>query len=221
VSPDAGNAQVRFDVIGRAWGLYQRQLGMWIAISALVLIVGAILSSPNFVVAFFAGDSSMFRPAPLSFVVNLVTGTLMLTVAAAVYRAALQQIREGTLRLDALGEVTPVLGKVVVAAFIVTLLTSIGYTLFIVPGLVVSGLLMFALPLVVDQKLDPLDAIRRSFEMLKSQWLMATLFFVAVSILGFVGFLLCGVGAIFTLPFYFLSVTLLYDDFVRGAAEPQ
>jgi uncharacterized membrane protein len=55
--------------------------------------------------------------------------------------------------------------------------------------------------------------------MLKSQWLMATLFIVVVTILGFVGLILCGVGAIFTMPFYFLSIALLYDDFVRGAAE--
>jgi uncharacterized membrane protein len=136
-----------------------------------------------------------------------------------VFYTALRQIREGSLRLEALGEITPVLGKVLVAAFIEVLLTSIGYALFIVPGLVVSGLLMFALPLVVDQKLEPLDAIRRSFDMLKSQWLMATLFIVVVTILGFVGLILCGVGAIFTMPFYFLSIALLYDDFVRGAAE--
>jgi uncharacterized membrane protein len=217
--PDAGNAQVRFDVIGRAWGLYQSQLGMWIATSALMLIVGAILSSPNFAIGLASEGGSMFRIDPLGFVVNLVTGTLMLTVSAAVFYAALRQIREGSLRLEALGEITPVLGKVLVAAFIEVLLTSIGYALFIVPGLVVSGLLMFALPLVVDQKLEPLDAIRRSFDMLKSQWLMATLFIVVVTILGFVGLILCGVGAIFTMPFYFLSIALLYDDFVRGAAE--
>lgn len=56
--------------------------------------------------------------------------------------------------------------------------------------------------------------------MLRSQWLMATLFYFVAAIIGFAGIILCGVGVILTLPIAFLSIALLYDDLVREAVEP-
>lgn len=78
---------------------------------------------------------------------------------------------------------------------------------------------MFSVPLVVDQRIGGVEAIRQSFEMLKSQWLMATLFSIVVAILGFVGVLLCGVGLILTLPLCCLSIAVAYNDFTGGVPQ--
>lgn len=123
------------------------------------------------------------------------------------------------MRLESLTEVTAVLGDLIVVALLQTLAVGIGLALCILPALVAMGLLMFSIPLVVDRKASGVEAIRRSFEMLKSQWLMATLFYVVAATIGCGGILLCGVGLLFTLPLYFLSIAVAYEDFVGGVPQ--
>lgn len=164
-------------------------------------------------------------PAAVIFSLPSIIGTVIINLAVnyivqgAVINVAIQQVRGQGLRLESLGEVTAVLGNLTIVALLQTFAATMGLILCILPGFVVMGLLMFSVPLVVDQKLGGVEAISRSFEMLKSQWLMATLFYIVVTILGYIGLLLYYVGLILTLPFLFLSLAVAYNDFVQGAAQ--
>ncbi|MGQ9542262.1 MAG: hypothetical protein ACUVTY_14400 [Armatimonadota bacterium] len=149
-------------------------------------------------------------------VINL---TVNYIVQGAVMNAAIKQVRGQGLQLGGVREVTQVLGNLIVVALLQTVIVAIGLALCILPGIVAIALLMFSVPLVVDQRIGGAQAIRQSFEMLKSQWLMATLFSIVVAILGFVGVLLCGVGLILTLPLYYLSIAVAYNDFTGGAPQ--
>ena len=51
---------------------------------------------------------------------------------------------------------------------------------------------------------------------LSSQWLTATIFHIVLCLISSSGFLLCGVGILFTGPLYSLSIALLFHEFFRG-----
>ncbi len=132
--------------------------------------------------------------------------------------AAIKHVRGQGVQIEYLAEVSARGAKLIVVAILMAVATTIATLLCVLPVFVVNGLLMFSIPLVVDKDMEAVDAIRQSVEMLKSQWLMATLFYFVVSILGTIGLIACLVGVIFTLPMYFLSIAVVYNDFVEGAA---
>lgn len=220
---EGNQPRIRFEAIGGAWALYQQQMGMWILISLVIVLIGVAINS---VLEILLGRAptglspfSMFL-APSRLLLNFIESTISYTLVGAALHAAIRHVRGEGVRLEYLTEVVPIGGKLIITSLIVGVATTIAMIFCILPAVVVGGLLMFAIPLVVDKKAEPLDAVRQSFEMLKSQWLMATLFYFVATLVGIVGVILCGVGLILTLPMFLLSVALLYDDFVRGAAEP-
>lgn len=221
---------IRFNAISRAWELYKSQIGTWVLISLIQLIVYFVTQTITQLLVAIPTAPSMATPSNLDpfvvvFALPSLLGAMVINltvnyiVQGAVMGAAIKQVRGQGLQLGALGEVTQVLGNLIVVALLQTVIVAIGLALCILPGIVAIALLMFSVPLVVDQRIRGVEAIRQSFEMLKSQWLMATLFFIVVSTLGFVGFLLCGVGLILTLPLYYLSVAVAYNDFAGGVPQ--
>lgn len=158
--------------------------------------------------------------SPRNIMLGIPFGIVQVVIAGALIHVALKQIRGEGARVGALLEIGDVVGKLVLLGLIETVLSAIAGLLCLLPALVAWSLLMFAVPLVVEQKMEPLDAIRQSFNMLKSQWLMALVFNVAAALVSAAGAILCCVGVVLSMPLYELSVALLYDDFVRGAVEP-
>ena len=69
-----------------------------------------------------------------------------------------------------------------------------------IPGFIVSGLFMLAIPLVVEGRLPATGALIQSWNALKSQWLVATLFHIVLIFAALSGVMLCGVGIFFTGP---------------------
>jgi uncharacterized membrane protein len=86
---------------------------------------------------------------------------------------------------------------------------------------VVGGLLMFALPLVADKRMDGIEAMKLSVETLKDEWLMAAVFSLVLGLIATVGLLACGVGILVAGPVILLAEALLYRAyFPEAAAAP-
>lgn len=95
------------------------------------------------------------------------------------------------------------------------LLGSIGLlALILIIGLVVAIsiqiLLSFALPLVVDRRLGPIDACKSSMRTVRDNLGFVVGLVVLQSLLLFAGALLCGVGAVFAFPLVFASSAIAY-----------
>jgi uncharacterized membrane protein len=91
--------------------------------------------------------------------------------------------------------------------------TSLGFMLCFIPGFIISGLFMLAIPLVVESRLPATGALIQSWNALKSQWLLATVFHWVLIIASASGALLCGIGILLTGPLYCLSIAILYREF--------
>ena len=89
---------------------------------------------------------------------------------------------------------------------------AVGSSLFVVPGLVVGGLFLFMFPLIVDAHLPATGAMIRSYQAARPQWLAASAVHLATLAAAGSGFLLAGIGLLFTGPLYALSLAVLYRD---------
>lgn len=109
---------------------------------------------------------------------------------------------------------------VVVAVLIVDILTAVGLVLCIIPGLAVMLFAWFSTVAIVDRNLSPIDGIRASIGIVKSnfgQVLLAALVFLALIV---VGALLCGVGLLVAAPVAYLFLVYTYRKLSGGSVAP-
>ena len=123
-------------------------------------------------------------------------------------------------------DVLPALAQYMVFIAVLGLVTGLlsvvpfGNILSVIIQIAVGGLLVFAVPLIVDQRLSAVEALTRSFNAAKSQFVMIVLFLIVASLAGVVGAIACGIGAIFTFPIAILSICILYRDFFLQNMSP-
>jgi hypothetical protein len=199
---------IRFDAINQAWQLLQQQMGQWVVLSLVFVIVSAVA---NFALSMIP---------VLGIVVGGLPGAIL---SAGMYKSALKQMRGETIAVGDLFDVSDVIGPILVAAILTSIGTAIGFVCCILPGFVLISLWAFTNLLIVDRGMDGVAAMRESFNALRGEWLMAGVFALVVGLVVAAGGLACGVGLLFTLPLGVLSVTVLYRDFFpeSEAAAPE
>jgi hypothetical protein len=216
---------VRFDVIGDAWRLYRRHPGVW-SVAILIALIGYSAIS-GAVLALVGLDGPVGRDGfrlPLSpgagaiqYVVTSVIGGVFV---GGLIRMASHQVGGRAPRIEDMFSVMDVGLELVLASALYSAATFVASMLCVIPGAIVSGLLMFTIPLVVIARQPATTAIGRSWYALLPQWLTATVFHVVLVLLSGSGSLLCCVGILFTAPLYSLSVAILYHEFFSDWREP-
>lgn len=105
------------------------------------------------------------------------------------------------------------------------LITMVGALFCYLPGIIAAGLLMFVYPIIVDQRVGAIEAMRLSWNALKPDLWTATGYYFVLALLASLGSYLCGIGMFATFPLLFLGTTLVYRDFfghtgMANVAEP-
>lgn len=215
--------RVRFGAIGEAWGLFLQQAGVWIPAVVIAGLCNAAIGGAVGVslhrefglrVQFGGGFPIAMRRMPgaeaalSAFLYGLFLGGM--------FRMACKQVRGQPIRVTDLFGVTDCLLELAVASVLIGLATVLGFSCLVLPGFVIPALLMFTLPLVVDGRLRALDAMARSWNVLKGEWLSATVFHVVLAMVAGLGALFCCVGIVFTAPLYSLAIAVLYRDAFLG-----
>jgi len=99
-----------------------------------------------------------------------------------------------------------------VASLLMSVFISVGAIACFVGSIVVSALVMFAYPLIIDQKLDFWPAIETSFNKTKDNWLGFSLFMLSLFGINLAGALLCGLGLLITAPVSMIATIMAYRD---------
>jgi hypothetical protein len=208
---------VRFGVIKEAWRLYKQHAFVWLVAMLIVVTANSVVNGVLHAILergepLGPGGFRLFLPATgaARFIASTVVSGFFL---GGMIRMAGRQIRGGAPRLEDLFSITDCWFDLLLVSFLIGVATSIGFALFVIPGLIVSGLFMLAIPLVAEGRQPATGALIQSWHALKSQWLTATVFHWVLIILAVSGVILCFIGVFVTGPLYCLSVTLLYQQF--------
>jgi uncharacterized membrane protein len=208
--PTAGPS-IRFDVIGQAFSMVFADAGTWI-VSAIVIIVAvmAVNIVLNIVMLAMLAAGGGFIALAFRMVTLGLTIAMEYVLIANMFRMAITAISGGKPTVNDLFKFGPQTGNILVAGLVVGFGTGLLMPCCLI-GLVFGGLTMFTLPLVVDRNLPAMEAISKSIDMLKKDWLMATLFFLVVSICSWILFGL----TIGVMP---IALALLYRDYFGFAS---
>jgi uncharacterized membrane protein len=100
------------------------------------------------------------------------------------------------------------------------LLTMLGFLLCIVPGIYLGVGYMFAMPLVVDKKMEFWTAMEVSRRVVHEHWWSVFALLIVLILVVFAGFLVCGVGELITIPLATAALMYVYEDLFGTPAVP-
>jgi uncharacterized membrane protein len=106
------------------------------------------------------------------------------------------------------------------AGLVKWLLTSLGLLLCILPGIYLAVGYVFALPLVIDKKMDFWTAMEVSRRVVHAHWWSVFALLIVLLLVAFAGFLACGVGAVITIPVASAALMFVYEDLFGNAPAP-
>jgi uncharacterized membrane protein len=215
---------VRFSVIKEAWRLYKQHAMVW-SVAVLLMMAASGVVNGALHAMFYRGEPlgpggfRLFLPATgaVRFIASTMVSGFFL---GGMIRMASRQIRGSAPRLEDLFSITDCWFDLLLVSFLIGVATSIGFALFVLPGMIISGVLMLAIPLVSEGRLPATGAMIQSWHALKSQWLTAAVFHWVLIILAVAGILLCFFGVLVTGPLYSLSVAILYQNFFGWGPVP-
>lgn len=165
-----------------AWGLFKLDLGP-LAVTALIAAV--IVGVANLVVGLAIGgglaavDAGGFRGLAIgsAFVASLVLLVVSVVVYAWMYavtfRMILRRVREHRPAQYADLQDLDLIGAFAAAA-VLGIIVGIGYLLFVIPGLILTTIWLYALPLVGDRRLGVSEAMAQSRAMAARPGYMTT-----------------------------------------------
>ena len=104
------------------------------------------------------------------------------------------------------------------AGLVKWLLTSIGLVLCILPGIYLAVGYVFALPLVIDKKMEFWTAMEVSRRVVHEHWWSVLALAIVLMLVAFAGFLVCGVGEVITIPLASAALMYVYEDLFGGTA---
>lgn len=225
-------ATVRWEWIGEGWNMFTQRWVAWVVHMLVFALVIVVISAPIYIIAIASSVGAGARDVPeappaIFFVAMLIIYPLLLVAVSfllgGTYKTAMKQLRGEPTSIGDLFSGGDCFLRVLGTLFLVAVLGMIGGLLCIIPGFIVQGLCFFAIPLVVERGMGPVQAIQTSIEATKKDWLMFTLFAFVVGLIASIGVILCYVGALASYPLMFTITSVAYRDVfgVAGAPNPQ
>lgn len=175
--------------------------------------------------AFFRDALPLMAGALLTLLLGSLTfGILMGPMLAGLFLMALRRIRDG--RTPEIGDVFSRFDRFfpyLLAFYGIGILTAIGYALLVVPGLYLSAIWFYALPLMVDRGLGVGDAMGESRALVDKAGIGAH--FGLVLVLVVIGAVICAAGAgvlswlgpLVMLPLFVTTTAVAYCANTRAA----
>jgi hypothetical protein len=229
--PAAIRPKVRFDVIGESCNLLTKQLGVWF-VSGLLFVMPVLL-------VLFVAYGTMFaqmmpllgmgRNAPgnpdlagiqrLFYGVSIPVGVSIAAfdgvIEGSMVRMAFRQMRGETIAVGDLFKVGDVIWPLMIVGILQNLAVHLGTLFCYVPGFILGGIFLLAIPLVTERRMSALAAVRESIHILRADIVNASLFFLLLSLVCSLGLSLCGIGVAFTFPLLPIAMALIYRDFFQ------
>jgi hypothetical protein len=176
--------------ISRGWALVRDNMGVFIGATALAWLI-------TFAVAFVP-------------VVGWAVGIVLL---GGLDYMLIRRIRGEAVQVgDVFAGFNLAFLHLTLAGLVKTLLTSLGFVLCILPGIYLGVGYVFALPLVIDKKMEFWPAMEVSRRVVHRHWWSTFALVIVLALIACAGFLVCIVGALVTMPVASAALMYVYED---------
>jgi uncharacterized membrane protein len=203
----------------QAWVLLREHFGTLI----VIVCIGALVGAPGEMIANYSDANSSYVAGAFAITYRLlVTGPMVFGLAFVYVKVA----RGETPRINDAFMFLGDYRNVVLANFLMAASIIVGYILLIIPGIILTYRLAFVPPLVTDQNLQAVDALKVSWRMTKRpvgerRQLRFTVFLMVLTALPIIalGALALGVGVIVSFTWIGLAYALLHHELYEAKLD--
>jgi hypothetical protein len=204
--------------LSRGWELVKANFWPTVGITALVMIIIGVINQLVGLV---------MRPAMNSMIVQhqVTAGAIFVVVLASVASAPIYTIfTAGLMKYflklirgeeaqigDAFSGFGPSIGQLVLLSLVQMVLVLLGCVLCLIPGIYLSVAWYFAMPLIIDRRMNFWDAMELSRKMITKHWFIVFAFLVVYGLLVIAGVIACCVGIFVTMPIGFAALMYAYE----------
>ncbi|CAN5401816.1 hypothetical protein BH11PSE11_BH11PSE11_14730 [soil metagenome] len=103
-----------------------------------------------------------------------------------------------------------------VAVLVSSIIVTIGFIFCVLPGLLIMALIPVSAYLVAVGDKDGISALGRAWDAVKGNLLMSALCTLVLYIIGSLGFILCGIGVILTMPIAMIGMYYMAQQMTDG-----
>ncbi len=219
---------VYFDFITDGFNMMKNNMGVYVVGVLIALVLGWVVSFPFSMIqnVLLSGNplgrtdpgkvpAFSFAMLPVVMLLSLIPAAISQVLTLGISLCALEEADNGATSLNTMFSGFRNFVPVALTSLLYIIAVYIGLIFCIVPGIYVAGAFAFAPIVAAKEGLGPVQAMQRSYEMLKPHaWAYFGFMFVA-AIIGGLGVIACCVGVLFTLPIMHIGLALHYREF-RG-----
>lgn len=201
--------------INEAWETIKPNLATWVGVALVYLLVVGALSMVQGLLQ-TRDAQGIPHQNPFSFFFLFLVSAASLFLSAGLFKVALNQLRTGRAEFGELFNIFDVAAPLFIAAILTTFVTSLGFVLCVIPGVIASLGLSMTNPLIIDQKSDAVAAMKRSWEVCKDHLGALFLLGLVLTLILTASLCLCGLGLLVTLPLVYMTMAIVYRDLFLG-----
>lgn len=131
------------------------------------------------------------------------------------YNIMLKIVEKKKAKIRDLFSVSYLLPQYIIAIIIKVLVILVGFLLFIIPGVFWSVRFQFSSYIIIDEKVSPFEAIRRSSQITKGNWWKLFFFNIVLVLINIAGAICFLIGLIVTIPTTMLASAYVYRKLSR------
>lgn len=211
------------DALTYGWTKFQANLSQILIAAAILVVPVAVLTVIMYAITasatpecYYDDDLDYTCDGGLGFIGSFFI-FILLAATFVVAQVLVSGIIRGTLgvtegRAFAYSDMlkTDKIGPVVTTSLIVAGGTFIGAIFCLLPGLIFGFLSSYSLYFVLDKGLSPVEAVKASIDFTRENLGQTVVWYVVGSLIASVGFFICFVGALVTVPIYVIGTAYTY-----------
>ncbi len=210
------------EVIGEAWKRVKGMKGLMIA-AVLVYIVAIQAISFALGLALGLGLGVTESSTPMGQMAQMIAGVLAgaacYPLAAGIAMLGIRRAADQKVSFDEMFSHFGLFVPLLITGLLMTLLIYAGFLLLIIPGIYLSLAYQLAIPLAVERKLSPWQALEASRKAITQHWFKILGLYLALCLIGFISALPLGIGLVWSVPLMIISGGVLYRK-IFGVLPP-
>ena len=213
--------------ISRGWELVKNNFWPVVGVNALVMLITVAINqmiglfTRPVINAMIVQHEFSARGIFIFLMVTIISAPIYAIFMAGLFKYFLKMIRGENAQIgDAFSGFGPSIGQLILLGLVMNSLVIIGCALCLIPGVYLSVAWYFAIPLIIDRRMNFWEAMESSRKMVTKHWFLVFAFLLVIGLLAAAGVIACCIGIFVTVPIFFASMMYAYET-IFSPAGPQ
>ncbi|WP_394560931.1 hypothetical protein [Aquipseudomonas alcaligenes] len=210
------------DLIGEAWQRVKGTKGIIFGgflVFYVVMLVATTVIGAIFGVLGLAAETSVTGMIVGQLIVSVLASALTYPFLAGINMVGIRRAADQPVSFNEVFSGLSLFVPLLITALIMSVLVYIGTLLLIIPGIYLGVAYMLAMPLVIERGLTPWQALEASRKAISQHWFKVFGLFLLLGIIMAISMIPLGIGLVWTLPLFIISMGVLYRT-IFGVLPP-